>query len=141
MTFFGAKFIKMNCQFICILDFKPFGLEFQNSRCLFTEFANFIHFGRKNFFCRKTLTQTDGHTDGNTHRHRSSNSSLDKHQLHKSPNQIEKFIGYSQLSKKVAQKLLKNVTAIRYISWIILVQQQSSGIEQGSRISEGRNSS
>ena len=38
----------------------PFGLEFQNSRCLFTEFANLIHFGRKFFFAeRQTETRTD----------------------------------------------------------------------------------
>ena len=52
-----------------LLEIKPFVLEFQNSRCLFTEFANLIHFGRKKCFCRKT--------DGWTERQRRSNSSLD----------------------------------------------------------------
>ena len=56
------------------IAFKPFGLEFQKWRCLCTEFANLIHFGRKNFFCRKT----DGHSDRRKlHRRRRSNSSLD----------------------------------------------------------------
>ena len=68
---------KSKIEFYIVLEIKPFGLEFQNSRCLFTEFANLIHFGRKFFFCRKTLTQTLRQTDGNTHRRHRSNSSLD----------------------------------------------------------------
>ena len=45
------------------IAFKPFGLEFENSRCLFTEFANLIHFGqKKNFAERHSLRQTDGQT-------------------------------------------------------------------------------
>ena len=48
-----------------ILEFKPEGLDFQNSRCRFTEFANLIHFGRKKIFCRKTDTQ-DRHSERRT---------------------------------------------------------------------------
>ena len=46
LDFFGTDQSKMDqtCKFgeqtSRILEFKPFGLEFQNSRCLFTEFAS-----------------------------------------------------------------------------------------------------
>ena len=54
------------------LAFKPFGREFQNSRCLFTEFANLIHFGRKIFFAeRHSDRQTDRQTDRRKHAHTS----------------------------------------------------------------------
>ena len=46
----------------------PIVLEIKclNSRCLFTEFASLIHFGRKEVFFaeRQTLTQTETRTDG-----------------------------------------------------------------------------
>jgi hypothetical protein len=51
------------------LEIKPFGLEFENSRCLFTEFDP--------FWTKKKNLQKDTQTDGNMHRQRRSNSSLD----------------------------------------------------------------
>ena len=55
--------------FYNILEIKPFGLEFENSRCLFTEFA-ICATSKKFFFAER-------HFLGKTHRRRRSNSSLD----------------------------------------------------------------
>ena len=47
-VFTNPEFSICNCLFDTIgilysIEIKPFGLEFQNSRCLFTEFASLIH--------------------------------------------------------------------------------------------------
>ena len=56
LSFFDLVSIYHRKYFHYLLEIKPFGLEFQNSRCLFTEFPNFNHFG-----------PTDGRTDGAAH--------------------------------------------------------------------------
>ena len=59
---FRIELFRFRIHFYSKLAFKPFGLEFENSRCLFTEFANLIHFGRKIIFLQKDR-QTETRTD------------------------------------------------------------------------------
>ena len=67
----GSKItVRLSNHVIYSIEIKPFGLEFENSRCLFTEFAILIHFGRKKFFLQKdrqtdthSLTKTETRTD------------------------------------------------------------------------------
>ena len=50
--------LNSNCSNSLDIEIKPFGLEFENSRCLFTKFASLIHFSR---IWSKKIQNLNGH--------------------------------------------------------------------------------